>query len=63
MLSRSIKIKYPVEGASENNKVLTFSDILEIPNIVLLGEPHQSVFLHENNVFQFCGTNLRRRKK
>jgi hypothetical protein len=39
MLSRSIKIKYPVEEAIESNKVLTFSDILEIPNIVLLGEP------------------------
>ncbi|MDD5114093.1 MAG: hypothetical protein PHC94_08745 [Methylobacter sp.] len=39
MLNRSIKKIYPVDGNVKNNEGLTFADILEIPNIVLLGEP------------------------
>lgn len=39
MLNRTIKKIYPTDGGIENNQVLTFADILEIPNIVLLGEP------------------------
>lgn len=39
MLNRSIKKIYPIDGNVKNNEGLTFADILEIPNIVLLGEP------------------------
>lgn len=39
MLNRSIKKIYPVDSNVKNNEDLTFADILEVPNIVLLGEP------------------------
>jgi len=39
MLNRSIKQIYPIDGNVKNNEGLTFADILEVPNIVLLGEP------------------------
>jgi hypothetical protein len=39
MLNRSIKKIYPADDRVENNQSLIFADVLEIPNIVLLGEP------------------------
>lgn len=39
MLNRSVKKIYPIDENVKNNEGLTFADILEIPNIVLLGEP------------------------
>lgn len=39
MLNRSVKKIHPIDDNIKNNGNLTFADILEIPNIVLLGEP------------------------
>lgn len=39
MLNRSVKKIYPADENIKNNEGLTFSDILHVPNIVLLGEP------------------------
>jgi len=39
MLNRSVKKNHPIDDNIKNNEGLTFADILEIPNIVLLGEP------------------------
>lgn len=39
MLNRLVKKIYPIDDNIKHNEGLTFSDILEIPNIVLLGEP------------------------
>ncbi|WP_020484752.1 NACHT domain-containing protein [Methylomonas sp. MK1] len=39
MLDRAIKKIYPPNQNNESNQALTFADILEIPNIILLGEP------------------------
>ena len=39
MLNRSVKKIYPSSDNNKNSESLTFADILEISNIVLLGEP------------------------
>jgi len=39
MLNRSVKKIYPISDNSKDSEGPTFADILEIPNIVLLGEP------------------------
>jgi hypothetical protein len=39
MLNRSVKKIYPINDNIKDSDGLTFADILEIPNIVLLGEP------------------------
>lgn len=58
MLNRSVKKIYPVDSSIENNEAVTFADILEIPNIVLLGEPgagktylFKNASQHENGNF------------
>jgi hypothetical protein len=39
MLNRSVKKIYPINDNIKDSEGLAFADILEIPNIVLLGEP------------------------
>jgi len=39
MLNRSVKKIYPISDNSKDSENLTFADILDVPNIVLLGEP------------------------
>ncbi len=39
MINRSVKKIHPIDDNIKDSEGLTFADILEIPNIVLLGEP------------------------
>ena len=52
MLNRSVKKFYPLDNNNKNSENLTFTDILEVPNIVLLGEPGAGksyLFTHAND--------------